>query len=178
MRRRVLKLSESLGTLARFSVLHSARDGRRIASNSDQVHIWDAVTGQEALALKGPYTGGWTRFVAYSPTGNHIAGLGYPDIPVWDAKTGEQVRALSGHSRNVKLNCLAFSPDGKRIVTGSKGDAGESLTVWDIETGRATLTLKGYAGGAAFSPDGKRLISGGSDGTIIVYDASRKSPSP
>ena len=53
---------------------------------------------------------------------------------------------------------VAFSPDGKRLA--SARDEGR---VWDAQTGRELLALKGAAGVVAFSPDGKRLASVGMD---------------
>jgi WD40 repeat protein len=48
---------------------------------------------------------------------------------------------------------VSFSPDGKRIVSG---DSGNTVKVWDAETGKQTLTLKGHTGpvtSVSFSPD-------------------------
>jgi WD40 repeat protein len=73
---------------------------------------------------------------------------------------------------------VAFSPDGKRIVSASNrgltslgAKIGKPLPgevkVWDAQTGRETLTLKGDTAGVtavAFSPDGKRLATASSGG--------------
>jgi hypothetical protein len=67
---------------------------------------------------------------------------------------------------------VAFSPDGKRIVSGSQD---MTLKVWDSETGKEQLTLKGHSGwvhSVAFSPEGKRIVSGSQDRTLIVWDAN------
>ena len=70
------------------------------------------------------------------------------------------------------VRSVAFSPDGQRVVSGS--DDG-TLEVFDVATGRETLTLKRYAdasGSVAFSRDGRRIVSGSRDGTLRVWDAS------
>jgi len=70
------------------------------------------------------------------------------------------------------VRSVAFSPDGQRVVSGS--DDG-TLEVFDVATGRETLTLKRYAdasGSVAFSRDGRRIVSGSRDGTLRVFDAS------
>src|SRR4051794_19652513 len=45
-----------------------------------------------------------------------------------------------------------FSPDGKRLASAGR--------IWDAQTGRELLALKGAGGVVAFSPDGKRLATG------------------
>jgi WD40 repeat protein/serine/threonine protein kinase len=79
-----------------------------------------------------------------------------------------------------KVNCVAFSSDGKRLVTGGlePGEAKESVSgvvkVWDAETGRKLVTLKGHelpVTGVAISSDGKRVASAAKDGDVKVWDA-------
>ncbi|MDP7000050.1 MAG: hypothetical protein QF569_28630, partial [Candidatus Poribacteria bacterium] len=44
--------------------------------------------------------------------------------------------------------------------------------VWDAQTGKELLTLKGHDGGvmsAVYSPDGQRIVTVSRDGTAKVY---------
>jgi WD40 repeat protein len=171
-------------------------DGKRLASGGGdapnrrkpgegkpgEVKLWDAQTGQEVLALKGHASS--VTSVAFSPDGKRLASASGEEVKVWDATTGQEILAwkvlLPFHS----LRMVAFSPDGKRLA-GSVGygpgppGAGE-VKVWDAQTGKELLSLKGHTGwvwSVAFSPDGKRLASGsgsaaqGLGGEVKVWDA-------
>ena len=68
-------------------------DGKRLASVSfDQtVKVWDAITGQESLTLKGH--SGHVMSVAFSPDGKRLGSASYDlTIKVWDATTGQESR--------------------------------------------------------------------------------------
>jgi WD40 repeat protein/serine/threonine protein kinase len=146
-------------------------DSRRIVTGSydKTVKVWDAVTGQETLTLKGhahTVTG-----VAFSPDGTRIASASWDwTAKVWDAQTGQQLLDLKRHRGQV--SSVAFSPDGKLLASAS---ADNTVKVWDAGTGQEVLTLRGHTGAVlsvAYSPDGKRIVSGSSDGTVRVWDAA------
>jgi WD40 repeat protein/tRNA A-37 threonylcarbamoyl transferase component Bud32 len=79
--------------------------------------------------------------------------LCHPELLTFKGHTGE-------------LLSVAFSPDGKRLASASRG---QTVKVWDAQTGQELLALKGAARSVAFSPDGKRLASA-SNG-VRVFDA-------
>ncbi|PMB13162.1 serine/threonine protein kinase, partial [Fischerella thermalis CCMEE 5319] len=71
-----------------------------------------------------------------------------------------------------------FSPDGTSLASGSKD---KTIKLWDLATGKATLTLKEHTdkvNSIAFVPntaknkslDTVRLVSGSSDNTIKLWD--------
>jgi WD40 repeat protein/serine/threonine protein kinase len=132
-------------------------DGKRLASASSEVKVWDAQTGQELLTLKGGSTS-----VAFSPDGKRLAS----GSKVWDALTGQELLSLKGRTSGG----VAFSPDGKRLAGES---ADNTVKVWDAQTGQELCTLKGHTeevNSIAFSPDGKRLASASIDNTVRVWD--------
>ncbi|MBK6997434.1 MAG: WD40 repeat domain-containing protein, partial [Lewinellaceae bacterium] len=110
--------------------------------------------------------------VAFSPDGKRLA-TGHLD---GTAKSGIwKVARLPSPSRGhtERIESVAFSPDGRRLATGSfEGTA----KIWDLESGKAVLTLNRHTGSisgvnsVAFSPEGKRLATGSSDGTAKIWD--------
>jgi WD40 repeat protein len=65
---------------------------------------------------------------------------------------------------------VGFSPDGKQVVTTS-GD--KTTKLWDVATGRETLTLPGGYRGIAWSPDGTRLVGASRTGTGTAVGTNR-----
>jgi WD40 repeat protein len=78
------------------------------------VIVWDAVTGQDLLTLKGH-----TRRVnsaAFSPDGKRLVSAADDKIvKVWDVETGQELLTLEGHSGH---NGVAFSSDGHLLASG------------------------------------------------------------
>ena len=142
-------------------------DGRVLAtSGSDELILWDAVTGKKRLVRKG-----MGEPLAYSPDGELIATVCRKDTAcVWNARTGEEIRAFTGHKANVKS--LAFSPDGKILATAGR-DA--TARLWNAATGEELHVLKGHRGSLlsiAFSPDGRFVATAGEDTTARLWNAA------
>jgi WD40 repeat protein len=156
-------------------------DGKRLA-NADTDHtvkVWDVQTGQVLHNLNKGQTQR-VLGVAYSADGNRLASASEDGtVKVWDARTGEELFSSSIgplpqlFRENIgRIPYVAFSPDGKRLATPGPGQVGvrrnqefevpREVKVWDTQTGRELLTLKGFVGprpALAFSPDGKRLAA-------------------
>ncbi len=65
---------------------------------------------------------------------------------------------------------MAVFADGRRALSGSDD---RTLKLWDLQTGKATATLKGHEDGVmavAVFADGRRALSGSDDRTLKVWD--------
>lgn len=89
---------------------------------SQSIKVWDALTGQEILSLKGHFA----NVVCFSPDGNRIASGGMEQtVTVWDVHTGQEILSLKGHGEIISV---CFSPDGKRLASAT-GDG--TVNIWD-----------------------------------------------
>jgi len=161
-------------------------DGRILASGSSDltVRLWNVETGS---ALNTLAEGSDCAF--FSPDGRKLAGGRIehlyrkkgPDVAkvfayLWDVGTGTLIHTLADSVEDVGTKGLFFSPGLRILATGLYE---RSISLWDVETGRKTNTLKmesipwspsGQILGMAFSPDGRILASGGTHDNIYLWD--------
>jgi WD40 repeat protein len=148
-------------------------DAVLVATVSDStVRVQRRTTGELVSTLRGQRGG--VRAVLFSPNGRRLAAMKADTVvQVWDVWSGRSVGVLN-HSDSVYR--MRFSPDGKRLATVVAATKMprflqvtlvDSVTVWDVETGRPVLRTRGFA--AAFSPDGQRLLTAGLDTVIRMW---------
>src|SRR5262249_36399280 len=108
-------------------------DGKRLAAAGvdEAVRVWDAVTGEELLAVPDPGSGvvyRGTATVAFGPGGRWLASTSrHRTVTVWDLTTRAVVLTLDGGAR--KVTTVAFSPDGTRLAAAG---GGRVVRVWDV----------------------------------------------
>ncbi len=191
---------------------HAALDpqGRRLVGftrspdQSWKAGVWHIETGEELARLEWPdprMVPVASHALAFSPDGlqvaatmdynnpNRIGERAQPVLAVWDVPSGKLKQRIQG-----EFGAVTFSPDGRRIACVYGSDTAE-VGLWDAETGRQVLTLKGHgsnthgiASGIAFSPDGHQIVSAvirssltrgpSNQAEIRIWDATPRKSTP
>jgi WD40 repeat protein/tRNA A-37 threonylcarbamoyl transferase component Bud32 len=164
-----------------ISCLAYSPDGLHIASGGHDrtVRVWDSTSPAQPPTIHACVGDVWG--VSFDPTGRWLAcASGVPgesgQVKVWDAATGTEHRSWSDPPSTAgrpSFRCVAFDPDGRLLAAGC-GD--QTVKIWDVQTGRQTVTLSGDSMGAilsvAFSPDGRHVASAGQDRTVRIWDVT------
>ncbi len=134
-----------------------------IDSEDKTARVWDTLSGEELLILKG-HTSSITS-VAFSPDSRRIATASLDRTArMWDALDGQHLFTLKGHTSGVTN--VAFSPDGGRIAS-----VDQRVRIWDAKTGQELVTLNTRDGIAvAFNSDGGYIATADSK-TVQLWDA-------
>jgi WD40 repeat protein len=168
-----------------------APDGRLVATaggDRNEIHIWDAQTGETRQVLRG--TGAPIWGAGYAATGSsfawghtwikHDPAAGYGPLQ-WQLRLPGAAQVLGRPEALASAQGEAYLRarvrDGPHTLTHGKGGsygldailriAKSGKTVAQIERGLGD----GYSHRSyGFSPDGKTVISGGSNGYLAAYD--------
>jgi eukaryotic-like serine/threonine-protein kinase len=131
-------------------------DGRGLACRGDygSVTIWDLASGREAQKLRGHVLE--INAVAWSPDGNALASADLSGrVNIWDVTPGQDQDTLTLHQPAGQPHAaearmlLAWGPDRRRFASaffsfGGGSLRGDSVYVWDAETGHPELRLPGF----------------------------------
>jgi WD40 repeat protein/uncharacterized caspase-like protein len=140
-------------------------DGHLVAAGivEKKLKLWDLTTKQSERDL-----GSTTREfspVKFSRNGRVIALAEGYTIRLWDVASARELPTLNVPNNGVFTDnggtYVGFSADGKKIASGGFGTP---MLLWETETGKQLLTLKGRSNMAyavAFSADGNQLAAGG-----------------
>jgi WD40 repeat protein len=158
-------------------------DDQKIASCSDdkKVLLFSARSGKRLLTFRGHR--GDVYCLAWSRDSKLVACAGSGVIiRVIDAATGTQVRELKGGHTGACVWCLVFGATSDVLYSGGGGSGGDCAIVeWKLaEGGEATVTcrLRGHTDAVnsiTTSPCGRMMVSGSCDGTVVIWELTRKS---
>jgi WD40 repeat protein len=147
-------------------------DARSLASASDDVALWDPVTGEVSAAFAAT---SWVTALAFSRDSRMLA-TGHDDgaVRCWEVPTRRLVREFQ--CREEAVSALAFSPDGSRLAA-----AGEDrvIDLWDWTQAKLAGNLTGHTDripALAWHPDGRHLVSAGWDNAAWVWDTKTGQP--
>jgi WD40 repeat protein len=167
--------------LERFATnVSCSPDVRRAAygTSDGRVHVYDCASG--SIIKDFPVGTQGVRVGSFSPDNRLIVVRKNDDRSgtIWNVEH-EQVESTlpdAHFDANLFFNPTAFdntfSPDGQLLAYVADGF---SINLFDVETKRASRTLKGHMWGIwsmNFSPDGKLLASCSIDGDARVWDVS------
>jgi WD40 repeat protein len=165
-------------TNARPLAVAFSQDGKVLASGHDDnlVRLWDVATGKVKSKLPHPKMPGG---MVFSPDGKVLMTVAYDSmLRYWDLESGKERKSV----RLGEPVALVLSPDGKTLLAPASST---SLAAWDTETGKSlasddpqsvprTSQAKGAPAVPAFSRDGKLLAVGFTDGSIQVWEVTKR----
>jgi WD40 repeat protein len=146
------------------------------------VVLWDLATGQRReLGRSDPEAG--LVSLAFAADGKLLASLGAGGrVRLYDPATGMEAAGGVTADPGCQVgwgDAVVFAPSGKLLASSGsvrEGDVSTGvLDIWDRDTGKRTLQLKGRARGSpafGFLPDGALLAWPGEDGTLHLTDVA------
>ena len=165
-------------------------------ADGGNLRLIDAQTGEVRWTVQAAEES--LLVMAFSPDGHILAtGAGFVEsaIRLWDVASGSELARLEGH--RTWVGSLVFWPDGQTLASAS---ADQTIRIWDISDirtapstpsrntrrrilrpestqARAHAALQGHeleVWSLALLPDATTLVSGCKDGSVCVWDTTRR----
>lgn len=138
-------------------------DATTLASGSYDgfVRIWNAVTGDQLLQIRG--NSGSIFNIALSPDRTSLALAGEHALAVFNPASGEAVWRVGGRN-----NYVVWAPDGKRLATGMPDGR---VRLWNVDTAERLYTsdkITEQVRRLAWRPDGQYLMLAGLDSVALM----------
>jgi COMPASS component SWD3 len=139
------------------------------ASDDKTVRVWDAVTSEALVELRGH-----NSFVFAVDQHNSLIVTGSFDetVKLWDIRSGDCFSTLPAHSDPV--TAVSFNRDGTCVCSASHDGL---IRIWDVATGECLKTI--YAAGnppvsaCKYAPNGKYLLAGTLDSALRLWPVTQ-----
>jgi len=165
-----------------FAVVFSP-DSRWLAFGNDNLlRVFDWAANHEVVSPLASHKSNVTAIV-FHPNGSRVASaaINDPEIHLWDSSTWGSSRKVNRQPIRrlpapTQMGDLGFSPDGTRLVGANR----DLVKMWDVESGKEVLTLRGapqrygdppFNARIVFHPNGLRLAGANWNESISVWDA-------
>ncbi len=147
-------------------------DGTEFASghNDGLIFIWDAVTGEELIAIEADDSGGLVYDTVYTADGAQLFSTGVDGIVhLWDVESGAEIRR---YEYEYELYALALSPDEQTIIAGGSNN---ELIAWDVASGleiKRWPAHESWINDIQYRPDGAQMATAGNDAAILLWNTA------
>jgi WD40 repeat protein/serine/threonine protein kinase len=178
-RKEIARLPATFGYVAPLGLAFSP-DGQGLAyaeTESGEIVLWNI---REKAVMRRWRGHAWyiTRLF-FTPDGKLlISGSADRTVKLWEVASGQEVNRFNyplGFGPSL-VSSPRLSVDGKMLASAASG-GGMAITIQEIPSGKELLRLRGsrdLVADGAFSPDGRTFISGSLDGTVRLWDLTRK----
>ncbi|MCI0379283.1 MAG: hypothetical protein L0215_16865 [Gemmataceae bacterium] len=154
-------------SLSEFETLWAfSRDGRVLASGSNDLAFWDVTSGQILTAFP---QNTWVTALGFAPDSGFIA-TGHDDgaVRYWDAAGHVLLHEFRLHRR--PISAVAISHDGKVVAAACED---KIINLWDLASGKHLGSMKGHTDripALVWHPGGEMLISAGWDTSARIWN--------
>jgi WD40 repeat protein len=132
------------------------------------IYLRDADDGKLSGTLTAEFASAHPTAIAFSPSGDHLAGVFGPYLRAWHVPSQKAVAARKVGTKHFKG--LAFTPDGRGLVTVSND---EHVRLWDTASWSEVGGFEWQVGqlrSVAVAPDGMRMAAGSATGKVVIWD--------
>lgn len=155
------------------------------------ITLWDARSGKRKAVLEDNLT---ASQLAFSPDNTRLAAAlqsppqagkalvtEFRGVRIWDLRGGG-VKASIITEGMESVSSITFSPDSRLLATsGTYHSASDRIHLWDAETGRLSVTLRGNQAretALGFSFNGTLLAACDAEGRVALWNAATGEPIP
>ena len=151
-----------------LSTVDFSPDGQLLAAAgaTENIFVWD--TGTWKIHAVIPTEAGSISALTFNPEGTVMASVSHDgEVKLWN--TADKTVAASYFVPGSIFESVDFSPDGRLLAVGGT----DTVTVWDVNTGKIQTTLEDFNSGVsavAFYADGYALMTGDGFGLVKNWD--------